>query len=806
MRVFPRAVKASLLGLIVFGAIPKAEAVCTETDRTDCDDRIVSYTGTLDFFASGGSFAVAEDPGDDRPSRAVERGQVEIPAFRIRDRATLVAAYLYFGGSLFIDNDGMDEIDQEVEIKVPGSDDFHFVRGEQTYQSGAIPGFPEVSLYSVRADITSIMKEVNGPLVGSYEVQNFASDVLYNDAKHTVANASFSIVLIFEEPRIRPRTIVIFDGMQEVLGSTVSLPLSGFTVSAVPSGSMTIYALEGDCNPGPDQCENGNNLSGAERIRISAAKVTNEVECLARRLADSETTVTLSDEINPANDVFNRTINTIEPPLRNVPGTDIDQFDITNALKPGDTCVTVETTSPYPTGGQTGELIGLSYVIVGIDVFAPELREDSRIEIRTENGQYFPQYYPGDPLRISYVVSNTGNLPGTGISLEANLPPEITSFEVIGQPDGSKLIADPSGGPFKTGRLLLSDLSVRHGDATALELLVTTTCPLAEETLMALSATISGSREGGSPFARNEQTTLIASERCGARFYLFGDGGCQTSPFGRSPTHFVVFTLLFGFAWFMRKRFQKLAASLLIGLLSFGAMSCGETQIPDHKDHPPADVNGVTCPGQPGMVVIPAIADQVVFCIDAFEASSEATELGNVDQSAAGESGDGSTIVNATSARFVKPLRGVSWYQARAACANSGKRLCSAKEWITACRGDKDQTYPYGETYERQECNGHDSGRKDVVETGAMFKVQTEPVSQQGRAYGCVTQHGAYDMSGNLWEWNATVYLDNSRRGLVGGSFRSNQTGLRCITEDNYAIPTEADDAYGFRCCVDYPF
>ena len=92
-------------------------------------------------------------------------------------------------------------------------------------------------------------------------------------------------------------------------------------------------------------------------------------------------------------------------------------------------------------------------------------------------------------------------------------------------PDCSKLVADPVGGPSKTGRLLLSDVQVRHGDATALELLVTTTCPLAEQTIMALSATISGSREGGSSFSTSNQTTLIANDRCGARFYLFGDVG-----------------------------------------------------------------------------------------------------------------------------------------------------------------------------------------------------------------------------------------------------------------------------------------
>ena len=50
-----------------------------------------------------------------------------------------------------------------------------------------------------------------------------------------------------------------------------------------------------------------------------------------------------------------------------------------------------------------------------VDVFAPELRVDSRIEILSAEGQKLDQYYPGDPLRIAYVMSNTGNLPATDV-------------------------------------------------------------------------------------------------------------------------------------------------------------------------------------------------------------------------------------------------------------------------------------------------------------------------------------------------------------------------------------------------------
>ena len=798
-----RLVAASLF-ITVCSHSQTASAICTPDDQTDCVDRFRSYTGTLDFFASGGSFSAIDDLLDDRPDREVAIGEVEIPLDRIPPRAELVAAFLYFGGSLFLDNDGNDSPDEDVEILVPGSTEYQLVQGDTVYQSGAIPGFPEVSLYSVRADITDILNQNGGSIGGRYKVRDFAADIFNNQSKHTVANASFSIVLIFQERRLPPRTIVIFDGMQEVLGSTVSLALSGFTVSEVPSGSMTIYALEGDCNPGPGDCSNGNNLSGAERIRVSADKTEDDASCVARRIEANQDPITLANESNPENDIFNRTINTVSPPLTNVPGTDIDEFDITSALSPGDTCVTVEATTPFPNGGQTGELIGLAYAIVGIDVFAPELREDSRIEVGAENGRFFPEHNPGDPLRVSYVVSNTGNLTASGINLEAALPRGVVDFEILEQPEGALVEFAKEGGEAGSGRISVSNISVRKGESTSVVLSVLTQCPLAESTELTFTASVTAPIEGGAGVQPISSTTVLKSNRCGPRYFLFGDGGCQSAPFGGKKSFFVWLGLvLVAFVVFRKRRSPWL---FTVFIVAFAMTACGEPTIPDHLDRPPVSTIGLACPDYPGMVIIPSINGSDVFCMDAYEATIDSgLSLGAIDQSNTSSTGDGSTTASAYSIRFELPVSGVSWYQANAACQNAGKRLCSADEWITACRGDQDRTYPYADEYDRGTCNGHDSGRRGLVQSGSMFEVKADPLTGKDRAFGCVSQHGVYDLSGNLWEWNSTQYLDNTRRGLAGGGYKSNRAGLRCVTDDNYALPNEANATFGFRCCVDYP-
>lgn len=787
MTTLGRPLAAALGALVLLWSVPRAEALCNQAGDPDCVDRFESFTGTVDFFATGASFGVSNDPNDDRPDQLLEVSEVQVEPFRIPSRAKLVQAFLYYGGSLYLDGDGNDLPDESVSLSVPGREGFVTVEADVVYNSGAINNFPEVTFYTARADITRVIEEAGGRMDGLYRVRDFEADIFYDlggDPRHTAANASFSIVLIFEEDRLPPRTITLFDGMQTVLGSTVTLGLDGFIVSPVPSGSLTFYALEGDCHPGPQSCDVGNNLAGAERVRVAGS--------------DPSKRLTLSDEVNPPNDIFNRTINTVDPARRNEPGTDIDRFDITGALTAADESLQVEITTPDAQNNQRGELIGLAYVIVGIDVFLPELRVDSRIEVKTANGQVLPEYFPGDPLRVAYAISNTGNLRATGVRVEADLPANVVSFEVIREPDGATVTADPTGGAFGTGRIVVENLSVRHGEVSDLVLLVETECPLPEGGELTLNAAVSAATEGGLPFEMETTVPLIARDRCGPRFFLYGGGGCSVS--GSTPSSFPWFALLgLGLGLSLRRArrgLTVLGAALLVG--------CGGG-VPDAPDREPPPVIGAPCPDRPDMVVVSSLRGLPAYCVDQFEASIASGQLGNADQSAAGPGGDGSTTAVAASVRFTLPARGVSWWQAKAACENAGKRLCSATEWLSACRGAEDYTYPYGDRFSSDRCNGYGALRRGPVETGAMIITATVADFRQV-ASGCVSPFGAYDISGNLWEWNATSFLEDRRRGLAGGGYDSNAAGLACNTEDNYADPSEAEPSYGFRCCADLSF
>ena len=53
----------------------------------------------------------------------------------------------------------------------------------------------------------------------------------------------------------------------------------------------------------------------------------------------------------------------------------------------------------------------------------------------------------------------------------------------------------------------------------------------------------------------------------------------------------------------------------------------------------------------------------------------------------------------------VRPSGYVTGLVAESACAAAGKRLCSVEEFVTACRGEDDTLYPYGDTFEEGACN-----------------------------------------------------------------------------------------------------
>lgn len=188
----------------------------------------------------------------------------------------------------------------------------------------------------------------------------------------------------------------------------------------------------------------------------------------------------------------------------------------------------------------------------------------------------------------------------------------------------------------------------------------------------------------------------------------------------------------------------------------------------------------------------------------------------------------------ARSAPGVRPQAYISSLEARTACENAGKRLCSLEEWSMACRGPEDTTYPYGKEFDRHKCNmgkrhilAELYGKDPLAWTYEGFNdpelIKQGALAASGEYSACTNAYGAFDMVGNLHEWVAdrvdrtlpskldmpkkierTVPRKRGNGIFMGGFFSTfHQHGRGCNFITIAHEPRYHDYSTGFRCCRD---
>ncbi|MFN3713052.1 MAG: hypothetical protein ACK4SX_05290 [Alcanivoracaceae bacterium] len=178
------------------------------------------------------------------------------------------------------------------------------------------------------ADVTSLVQSKGN---GTYSfsdltVTNTDISTTQRYCNFGVVYSGWSLVVVFEHPSEPFRVVNFYDGLQTFYGSQITLVPDNLRIPASPiNGKLAVLTFEGDAA-----------ISTARNGFTESVRVNNNL---------------LVDGLNPANNQYNDTINTLG--VNNSWGVDLDVYNIGSFLSAGDTSITTQ----YSSGGDWVQLM-----------------------------------------------------------------------------------------------------------------------------------------------------------------------------------------------------------------------------------------------------------------------------------------------------------------------------------------------------------------------------------------------------------------------------------------------------------------
>jgi hypothetical protein len=127
------------------------------------------------------------------------------------------------------------------------------------------------------------------------------------------------------------------------------------------------------------------------------------------------------------------------------------------------------------------------------------------------------------------------------------------------------------------------------------------------------------------------------------------------------------------------------------------------------------------------------------------------------------------------------PKVSVSRDQAEKLCQERGQRLCTEVEWERACKGDQQETFAAGKSWD---------------------------ASCADKPNSCASSLGVLAMGGSVREWTASnwnVTGKSTMMAVVRGASKADPTDEHRCAHRRLSKPSETSEAQGFRCCKGPP-
>jgi uncharacterized repeat protein (TIGR01451 family)/fimbrial isopeptide formation D2 family protein len=255
--------------------------------------RFVRDTGNINFVSTGGSLR------NNATNTCTLNSTSTTALSGIPNGTTIRDAYLYWGGS---------GGNADTSVTLNGSN----IAATRTFAATYTGVSPSLPYFGAFANVTSIVTATRN---GNYTFGGLSVVTGYPHCDVSAVVAGWSLIVIYESATERLRAINLYDGLAPFRGCQVVLTPDGFRVPATNiDGRIAVFTLEGD----PANSEQMNGID--EALRYNGV------------LLDDGINVAGSD---PWIQQFDGTINT--QGISTSYGIDVDQYDITARLSPGQT-------------------------------------------------------------------------------------------------------------------------------------------------------------------------------------------------------------------------------------------------------------------------------------------------------------------------------------------------------------------------------------------------------------------------------------------------------------------------------------